>query len=74
VEERIKSIMADILMIEASSINEQSSMGAIESWDSLAQIDLVAALEEAFAITFEVDEIETMTSYADILDVLTEKL
>lgn len=73
-EERIKAVIADVLAIEASSIDEQSSMDTIEAWDSLAQIDLVAALEEEFALGFEVEEIETMTSFADILDVLTEKL
>lgn len=73
-EERIKAIMADILMTDPSSIHEHSAMDGIERWDSLAQIDLVTALEEEFGVTFEAEEFETMTSYSDILDVLMEKL
>lgn len=73
-EERIKSVMADILTVAPESIDEQSSMNSIERWDSLAQINLVTALEQEFGVSFEVQDIELMTSFADILDVLTEKL
>lgn len=73
-EERVKAIMADILLIEISSINDQSSMDIIDRWDSLAQIDLVTALEEEFGITFEVEEFETMTSFSDIIDTLAQKV
>lgn len=44
-EEHIKAIMADILMVDPASIHDESSMDTIERWDSLAQINLVAAIE-----------------------------
>ena len=73
-EERVKAIMADILLIEGSAINDQSSMDTIERWDSLAQIDVITALEEEFGVTFEVEEFQTMTSFSDIIDILSEKV
>lgn len=73
-EDRVKAILADVLMMDGSMINGQSSMDTIERWDSLAQIDLVAALEEEFGVTFEVDEFETMTSFTEIVETLSEKL
>ena len=51
-EELVKAIMADILLIESSTIHAQSSVDTIERWDSLAQIDLITALEEEFGVTF----------------------
>ncbi len=73
-EERVKAIMADILLIEGSAIHDQSSMDTIEGWDSLAQIELITALEEEFGVTFEVEEFQTMTSFSDIIDILSEKV
>lgn len=73
-EERVKAIMADILLIERSAIHDQSSMDTIERWDSLAQIELITALEEEFGVTFEVEEFQTMTSFSDIIDILSEKV
>ncbi len=73
-EERVKAIMADILLIEGSAINDQSSMDTIERWDSQAQIDVITALEEEFGVTFDVEEFQTMTSFSDIIDILSEKV
>jgi acyl carrier protein len=46
----------------------------IEQWDSGNHISLVLALEEEFGVSFEVSEIETMTSFADIVSTLENKL
>lgn len=72
-EDSIKAIMADIFMIDTGSIDQQSSMDTIERWDSLAHIDLVAALEEEFGLAFEVEEFESMTSYGEIVRVVNSK-
>jgi acyl carrier protein len=66
--------MADILMIDASQIDAKSSMKTIDAWDSLAQIDLITALEEEFGIKFDVEDFELMTSFPQIMEVLSEKL
>lgn len=46
---------------------------AMESWDSLGHIRLVTALEEAFAVTFTLEEIESMTSVPAIAGILSAK-
>lgn len=73
-KERVKEIMADIMLLDPASIDERSSMDTVERWDSLAQINLVSALEEEFGVTFEVEDFETMTSFRSIMDALTEKV
>jgi acyl carrier protein len=74
VEDRVKAIMADIFMVEASSIGPSTSMHTLERWDSLAQINLIAALEEEFAVRFEVEEFELMTNFPEVIGILSEKL
>jgi acyl carrier protein len=66
--------MADIFMMDVSSIGQDASMNTIAKWDSLAQIDLIAALEEEFGVRFEVEEFELMTSLSDVIDTLSAKL
>ncbi len=43
-------------------------------WDSLANVTLVTALESEFNITFDVAEIERITSYQATLLLLKEKI
>jgi acyl carrier protein len=74
VEERVKAIMADIFMVDEAAIGSSASMDTIAQWDSLAQINLIAALEEEFGVAFEVEEFETMTSLSDVLETLSAKL
>jgi acyl carrier protein len=66
--------MADILMVGVGEIGDDASMRTVAKWDSLAQIDLIAALEEEFGVTFDVEEFELMTSYRDVIATLSGKL
>ena len=73
-EDRVRAIMADVLMVDVSEIRDTTSMDNLEQWDSLAQIDLIAALEEEFGVTFEVEEFQLMTSFVEIIEALSRKL
>lgn len=73
-EERVKAIMADIFMIDPSEIRRGTSMENLPQWDSLAQIDLIAALEEEFGVTFEVEDFERMTEFSLVVESLAEKV
>jgi len=45
----------------------------ISKWDSLAHIQLVAAIEETYAIQMSMDEIVNLLSVNDIVTLLEEK-
>jgi acyl carrier protein len=74
VEQTVQGVMADVFGVDASSIDEASSRETIDTWDSANHIGLVLALETEFGVTFEVDEIESMFSFPDIVAVLERKL
>jgi acyl carrier protein len=42
----------------------------IESWDSLAHVRIIAAVERQFGIQFDFDEIETISSIAQFVTAL----
>jgi acyl carrier protein len=73
-EERLRAIMADIFMIDISRIGDDASMKTIEHWDSLSHINLISALEEEFGVEFEIDEIELMTDFTQVMETLAGKL
>ena len=73
-EDRVKNVMADILDLPASQITVSTTKEDTETWDSLAQINVASALEAEFNVTFRVDEIEAMTSYATIVSIISEKI
>jgi acyl carrier protein len=74
VEEQIKQVMADVLNLDLKAINGATSKDGTASWDSLAHINLIVALEQEFQISFDVSEIESMLTYSDILETMERKL
>lgn len=73
-DEQVKEIMADVLSMDVKSIDDDTAMDNTATWDSLAHLNLCLALEQEFGIALEVDEMETMISFYDIIQVLQAKL
>ncbi len=74
VEQAVKDLMAIILNVDAATIDDGTSMDNTPGWDSANHINLVLALEEEFSISFEVSEFELMTSFFDVVQVVTAKI
>ena len=72
-EDRIKKVMSDVLNIDVSLINNESSPDNIENWDSLKHMNLIVALEEEFEIEFDDEEIVDSMNYILIVNILESK-
>jgi len=72
-EERVKQVMGDVLDLDPDSIDGDTTMDSVESWDSLTHINLCLSLEQDFQVSFTVQEMERMLSYEDIIRVLAGK-
>ena len=72
-EDRIKKVMSDVLNIDVSLINNESSPDNIENWDSLKHMNLIVALEEEFEIEFDDEEIVESMNYILIVNILESK-
>jgi len=71
-EDALKQVMATMLNVDASIINEDSSMDNLPSWDSLRHMNLVLALEEEFKVTIPDEDAGNITSYKLIKLVLKD--
>jgi acyl carrier protein len=71
-EQALRQVMATVLRIPVESINENTSMDDVESWDSLKHMNLVLALEDEFKVSIPDEDAANITSYQLIKVVLDE--
>lgn len=72
-KEEIKRIMSTVFEIKYEDIPEDGAMNQIVKWDSLNHLNLIVALEEKYAVSFEPDEISAMVNIDEIVKIITEK-
>ena len=56
---KIIKIVGEVLVTE---VNKNTSQKNCDKWDSLRHLDIIVALEDAFDVTFEPEEIAEMKS------------
>ncbi len=66
-------VFADVLELEPSILNDDSTPDSVDEWDSLAAMHLVAAIEESFDVRLSTKEIMKMHSIGLARKVLKEK-
>ena len=67
------ALFAEELDVEPASLNDESSPDNVESWDSLAAVRLVAAIETEFGISLTAREVMRMNSIGIAREVLRGK-
>ena len=69
--DKILKTVSEVLAIE---VDENTSQKNCDKWDSLQHLNIVVALEDAFDVSFEPEEIAQMKSIRDIETMLKSKL
>ena len=67
-EEKVKQIISEQLGIEESEITSNSSFADDLGADSLDQVELVMALEEAFELEISDEDAEKIHTVRDVLE------
>jgi acyl carrier protein len=65
-EEQFRRVVIEALQIPASSYKPDLRLGDIEEWDSVAHLDLVASIEQAFNIRLSADELVELTGLDEL--------
>ncbi|QSZ66987.1 acyl carrier protein [Methanofollis aquaemaris] len=73
-QQRIEKIFCDVIGVRESDLSDDISYNSYELWDSLKHLELVAALEEAFGITLEMEEIVEMEDFGRVKGVVFSHL
>lgn len=69
-ESDLRGLLARTLALPPGDIGADASMDTVDGWDSLKQLQIVLALEEAYGVSFAEDEALDITS----LDLIREAL
>jgi acyl carrier protein len=56
------NLFAEVLQVDATKLNDNSSPDNVKQWDSLAAMHLVAAIEDTFKVQLSTKEIMKMSS------------
>tara|TARA_B100001750_G_C15414721_1_gene549679 strand:- start:748 stop:999 length:252 start_codon:yes stop_codon:yes gene_type:complete len=69
----LQIIIGEVFEIPSNEIDPEMSPKEIKNWDSLAQLNLITAIEKEFSIVFEVDEIFSIYKIGDIYSLLKKR-
>ena len=71
---RVLEMSADVFGLTADELSVESTPDDVEAWDSFAQLNLLVALEDEYAIRFDPDEIGQMSSLGAVAELVVAKL
>lgn len=73
IDERLAKCFAIALPDLPRGEIQRASQKAVPKWDSLAMVNLLALIEEEFAVQISDEDLGRMTSFASILEYLQKK-
>jgi len=65
-DEKLKDILAKVLLIDETKISDGMSRKNVKEWDSMAHLMLVSEIESAFEVTMDEDDIMEIQTVGDI--------
>ncbi len=68
-----EEIVGAVVGVDAAQLNDSSGRDNMMEWDSLAHINLIAAVEETYRVTFTIEEIQHIQTIGDLKAVLKHK-
>ncbi len=65
---KVKEIIAQVLGLDDTDIDRESSSRDIERWDSVSNINIVMSIEQEFDFRFNLGELDSIKNVGDIVD------
>lgn len=69
----IEELFASVLDVPAEQLSDQTSPATLKNWNSLGHLQLIAAMEEMYDVTFSSAEIHAIKSLGIARGVLQQK-
>jgi acyl carrier protein len=70
---RLQELLVEFFALPGATPAAELSQNTVAAWDSLAMVQLIGELQSAFAVEFDIDEIQTLRSYDEIRNCLIAK-
>ena len=72
--EKLNEIFRNNFDDDEIELKNETSSADIDDWDSLEQINLVVAIQDAFKVKFNSDEVNAMKNVGEMVDFIIEKV
>jgi len=66
----VEEIVSSVFGVERDTVDDKSSPASVEGWDSMGHVNLVAALEQAFNVSIDIDDVMEMGDVQKIKKIL----
>jgi acyl carrier protein len=71
---KIRSAFKSAFDVDPQTVTLNTVPGDISAWDSMGHVTLASSLEQAFGLTFDVDDLMAMENVKEIYRILHSKL
>jgi acyl carrier protein len=72
--QKLAMVVAEVFGVSPADIGPQTGPDQVSAWDSIGQLRLVSAVECAFGVTLDLEEIASMDSVGMLATILERKL
>ena len=72
-EDRLLRLLLEFFELPADTRAEDIKQQLVAAWDSLATVQLITDLEQAFSVSFDIEEIGKLRSYHEIREALVQR-
>jgi len=72
IEEKVIKIIAEVIKVESSKIDEDTAIGDFPNWDSMGQLVIITSLEKEFDIKFDPEDIMDLEDVGDMISAIEE--
>jgi acyl carrier protein len=72
-DDRLADLVRDVLELDPGTSPSEIARDSTESWDSLNHLRLVTAIEGEYAIELTMDEVVSISSFADIRNLVQQR-
>ena len=70
---KLTEVFRDVFDDDAIEIGDATTAADVEGWDSLAHIRLIASVEDAFDMQFDMKDVVGMKNVGEMADILEKK-
>lgn len=72
IDDRLNDIFREVFADDSITVNDATTAGDIETWDSLAHINLMFSLEDEFSVKFSDEEFASAQNVGEIKRLIQE--
>lgn len=69
----LEELVAAVLEVEPASVDDTMSADSLDRWDSLAHVELITTVEEAYEVVLSTREMRDARSVGELRRILRDK-